>query len=696
MKKIIHPLIILSLHLVSFLSFAQIEGAKSSIATIGRYTANGIELRWIPDNKTILRLGFSNSYTIERSDPGTGKIENIATVKTSDKATWESLITSEKDTATKSNLEVAMEFLFAGRDPTEKGFSLDAGIAELNEQKGKEDMIYALFVLTAIKDGKVAEALGIRFIDKTAITGKTYSYRITLNARSTIYKIEDGAVTVKAAPDGNKYKNEVLVFRGDKQLSFAWTVNPELAGYFVERAAEGETLFKPLNMAAFYDSKGPGFDGPTNGSFEDDSLTNYKWYRYRFYGNTAFGEKVLFAEVKGMPKDLTPPNAPILIQPKHIKPKEVLVAWDIHGNISDLKGFIVSRSDKDTGNFQILHKTLLSDKTRSFTDTSFSTGETNYYLVYALDTAGNISASYPGYVALVDSTPPAQPEIVSAVIDSLGVVTIRVKQGSEKDLKGYRLFKANSAEHELSVIQEAFKKDKTDTFLFKTFFIDTVTLNSLTPKIFYRVKALDYNYNQSKYSELVAITKPDTIPPIKPVFTSVVVKENQVELNFAPSESADVKEQVVYRKMDAGKEEWTILSTINKVQKQFIDTTVKTGITYYYSIRAKDESNLYSGYANMVYGKPFDNGIRPSVTNLRASLLDKQVVLNWSYPSINKEVFFVIYKKNTKNELQSYARVTEKTFTDKNPAKENVYAIKVLTADGGQSTLSEFITQKIE
>ena len=176
----------------------------------------------------------------------------------------------------------------------------------------------------------------------------------------------------------------------------------------------------------------------------------------------------------------------------------------------------------------------------------------------------------------------------------------------------------------------------------------------------------------------------------------MVVKENQVELNFAPSESADVKEQVVYRKMDAGKEEWTILSTINKVQKQFIDTTVKTGITYYYSIRAKDESNLYSGYANMVYGKPFDNGIRPSVTNLRASLLDKQVVLNWSYPSINKEVFFVIYKKNTKNELQSYARVTEKTFTDKNPAKENVYAIKVLTADGGQSTLSEFITQKIE
>lgn len=696
MKKIIHLIIIINLFLVSYSSFSQIEGAESSIATIGRYTANGIELRWIPDNKTILGLGFSNSYTIERRDQGTGKFENIATIKTTDKATWEMLITSEKDSTTKSNLEVAMEFLFAGRDPAEKGFSLDAGIAELNEQKSKEDMIYALFVLTAIKDGKVAEALGLRFIDKTAITGKTYDYRVTLNARSAIYKIENGAVTVKAAPDANKYKNEVLVFGGDKQLSFAWTVNPALAGYFVERAAEGVTLFKPLNTAAFYDSKGPGFGGLQNGSFEDDSLTNYKWYRYRFYGNTAFGEKVLFAEVKGMPKDLTPPDAPILIQPKHIKPKEVLVAWDIHGNISDLKGFIVSRSDKDTGNFHILHKTLLSNKIRSFTDTGFSTGETNYYIVYALDTAGNISASYPGYVALVDSTPPAQPEIVSAVIDSLGVVTIRVKQGSEKDLKGYRLFKANSAEHELSAIQEDFKSGKTDTTLIKVIFTDTVTLNSLTPKIFYRVKALDYNYNQSIYSELVAITKPDTIPPITPVFTRVVVKENQVELYFAPSESADVKEQVIYRKTAIDKEEWKIVSTINKVQKQFIDSTVKTGITYYYSIRAKDESNLYSGYANMVYGKPFDNGIRPPITDLTASIRDKQVILIWNYPSISKEVFFVIYKKNAKNELQPYARVSEKTFTDKNAVKENVYAIKVLTADGGQSTLSAFITQKSE
>ncbi|HVK97028.1 MAG TPA: hypothetical protein VM368_04380 [Flavisolibacter sp.] len=694
MKKVRTPLIIIFLTLFMGSTFAQTEGAVSKIATIGRYTSNGMELRWMPDNKTILRLGFGNSYTIERTEEGINRYEDIATVKAYSQAEWNSLIAIEKDTVTKNHLEVAMEFLFA--PPSEqKGISFDAGIAELNEKKSNEDMIYALFVLTAIKDGKAAEALGLKLIDKTAEAGKTYSYRIKLNATSQVYKIENGTIDIKAAINFNRYKNEVLVITGDKKLSFAWSVDPQVAGYFVERAAEGENIFKPLNKVAIYASKGAGFEGASNGSFDDDSLINYKWYRYRFYGNTAFGEKVLFAEVKGMPKDLTPPEAPILKQPKHVKPKEVSVAWDIYGDTKDLKGFIVARSNKDSGNFNILHKSLLPNKTRNYTDTTFSIDENNYYIVYALDTAGNISSSYPGYVALVDSTPPAAPIVTSAIIDSLGEVTITINPGLEKDLKGYRIFKANSTEHELSAIQEAFKTDKADTSLLKLVFTDTVTLNSLTPKIYYRVKALDYNYNQSSYSEMVTITKPDTIPPITPVFTNVIVKEKQVELYFAPSESIDVKEHVVYRRTNM-EADWDVLMKVKPAAKQIIDTNVRTGTTYYYTIRAMDESNLYSGYSNGVYGKPYDSGIRPPIINFTSTLQEKKVILTWDYPSIGKEVFFAIYKKDKKGLLFQYARITGKIFTDEKPDKENVYAIKALTADGGQSVLSAFIIQKTE
>src|ERR1035437_1628881 len=316
MKNISILISAVSILLFPLFSKGQSTIATSKIAVVGRYTSICAELRWIPDNKTILRLSFDNSFTIERSDSGMNNYQNIAISKAFSKEKWDSLIVNEKNPESKSCLGLAADFLFADPKTDQKNIiNLDNGIAELNEQKSKDDMIYAVFVLTTIKDAKVAEALGLGFVDRTAKEGGTYTYRIKLNAKSSIYEIEDGIVNIKATVNPDKYKNEVFVYPGDKKLSFAWASKPELAGYFVERAAEGETVFKPLNTTPIYIASGAGFDGPKNGAYLNDSLTNYKVYRYRFYGNTAFGERVLFAEVSGMPRDLTPPSSPIIKQP---------------------------------------------------------------------------------------------------------------------------------------------------------------------------------------------------------------------------------------------------------------------------------------------------------------------------------------------------------------------------------------------
>lgn len=676
----------------STMAAGQIDGVKSTISTIGRYKNNAIELRWIPDNKTILRLGLDSGFIIQRTDSGMNKYVTVATIKASDKSTWEQFIVTETDTTTRDNLELAMDFLFTDKKLQKTTASLTESMAMLNEQKAAEDMIYAVFVMTAIKESKVAKALGLGWVDSNVQSGKTYTYRIILKGKSPVYTIVNGMVNIKAAIEPHQYKNEVFVYAGDKELSFAWPDNSRLAGYYVERASEGENSFKPLNTTPFYTATNPGFEGPVNGSFKDDSLTNYKWYRYRFYGITAFGEKVLFAEVKGMPKDLTPPNAPSLTLPKHSKPNEVTLAWEVSGNISDLKGFIVGRSNRDSGDFKIIHTKLLPNKTRNYIDTGFSKEDKNYYVVYALDTAGNISGSYPAYVAITDSTPPAKPVVLSAVIDSLGVVVIKVNPGKEKDLKGYRLFKSNGIDHEFSVIDESFKTAYADTTSFKWVFTDTVGLNSLTPNIYYQVKALDFNYNQSVFSDKIKVKRPDTIPPITPVIFNVVVKERQIELYFSPSESSDVKEHIIYRKTDLTAKEWEPVAVV-KSQKSFTDTSVQTGITYYYSIRAKDEGNLYSGYAGSVYGKPYDSGIRPAPSDISTRLSNKQIIISWQYSSLLKDAVFVIYKKNQKGEMVPYAKVKELSFTDKNVWKDNQYAIKVITSDGGQSKLSMVFSQ---
>ena len=92
MKKFIPHILFTCLMNVSLISQAQFEVGTCKIATIARYTQKGVELRWIPDNKTILKLSFKNGFTIERSDSGTNRFESISIVKAFEQTKWEQLI----------------------------------------------------------------------------------------------------------------------------------------------------------------------------------------------------------------------------------------------------------------------------------------------------------------------------------------------------------------------------------------------------------------------------------------------------------------------------------------------------------------------------------------------------------------------------------------------------------------------------
>ncbi|TSA25951.1 MAG: hypothetical protein D4R68_08060 [Ignavibacteriales bacterium] len=678
----------------------------SYVNVVGRYTeGKGVELRFLPDKKSVLEVAFKNGFSIERTlfdskvkrkQTDTLDYVEIAKVFSYKDNQWETTMSSEKNLESRNELEIARDFL-KNISKREGGvFNFDKGIAELKDQKSKEDYEYMVFALTALQNANVATALGLCYTDNTTIKGKSYFYRVRPLGTSSMYKIIPVDYFIVAENLKKGYDNPVYVKQGDTELFFAWLDIPELSGYFVERANPGETTFTQLNKAPIHSLEGSGYEGESRSGYNDKNLINYKIYTYRFFGYTLFGEKVQFAEVKGMSKDLTPPEQPFLPQPQHVKAKEVLVTWKMNPiPAPDLKGFFVARSDKNEGEFKVLHSAMLSKDTRTFTDTTFITGQPNYYVVQAIDTAKNVSSSYPVSVTLIDSIPPVKPVFISGKIDSLGVVTIAVEKNKEKDLMGYRLYKSNSPEHEFSVIHESFMNNDSLVQEVQTVFKDTVTLNSLTPFIYYKIKALDFNYNQSEFSNVLKVARPDTIPPVTPVFNDVIVGEKKIELHFVPSSSEDVKEHIIYRKTDM-QAKWEILKTTESIATKFIDTTVTTGVTYYYSIRAKDLSGLYSKYASVVYGKPYDTGIRPSIENFTANVEKKNIILKWEYPAIKTEHTFVIYKKDDKGQLKQYDTTKEKSYTDKNTNKENYYAVKVITNDGGQSKFSNVLGKIIE
>ncbi|MFA5805877.1 MAG: hypothetical protein WC879_14665, partial [Melioribacteraceae bacterium] len=548
------------IYIVAIFLFANIGFAQetdtttiptSYINVVGRYTeGKGVEIRFFPDKKSVLEDGFKNGFSIERTlfdskvkrkQTDTLNYVEIAKVFPYKDSQWETTIRSEKNLESRNELEIARDFL-KNISKREGGvFNFDKGISELKDQKSKEDYEYMVFALTALQNANVATALGLGYTDNTTIKGKSYFYRVRPLGASNMYKIIPVDFFIVAENLKKGYDNPVYVKQGDTELFFAWLDMPELSGYFVERANPGETTFTQLNKAPIRSLEGSGYEGESRSGYNDKNLINYKIYTYRFFGYTLFGEKVQFAEVKGMPKDLTPPEQPFLPQPQHVKAKAVLVTWKMNPiPAPDLKGFFVARSDKNEGEFKVLHSAMLSKDARTFTDTTFIAGQPNYYVVQAIDTAKNVSSSYPVSVTLIDSIPPVKPVFISGKIDSLGVVTITVQKNKEKDLMGYRLFKSNSPEHEFSVIHESFLNSDSLVQVVQTVFKDTVTLNSLTPFIYYKIKALDFNYNQSEFSNVLKVARPDTIPPVTPVFNDVIVGEKKIELHFVPSSSEDV------------------------------------------------------------------------------------------------------------------------------------------------------------
>ncbi|TVQ11894.1 MAG: hypothetical protein EA361_11820, partial [Bacteroidetes bacterium] len=152
----------------------------------------------------------------------------------------------------------------------------------------------------------------------------------------------------------------------------------------------------------------------------------------------------------------------------------------------------------------------------------------------------------------------------------------------------------------------------------------------------------------------------------------------------------------LYRITDM-QEPWEFYSLLENDQQVFIDTLAIQGTTYYYSIRAIDFSGNHSDFARPVFGKAYDDGVRPVVENLRIEEDEGMLILQWDYEFPDSEAIFAIYKSNGNGQLVFHRRTQETTFTERLPLGETrQYAVKVFTGDGGESLLSESVLYSAE
>src|SRR5690606_3972221 len=129
----------------------------------------------------------------------------------------------------------------------------------------------------------------------------------------------------------------------------------------------------------------------------------------------------------------------------------------------------------------------------------------NFYIVAAVDTAGNNSMSLTTYGHLIDSIAPSAPTGLKGVVDTSGLVHLSWNSSIEPDLLGYTLQFSNDSSHVFTTL--------TNKPIADTFYTDTIMISSLTEHVYYRLIAVDRSFNYSEASPFLGLIKPDIVPP---------------------------------------------------------------------------------------------------------------------------------------------------------------------------------------
>jgi len=631
-----------------------VMGQDHHIAAVADVKPGLIRLRWAPSSIVGWEMGIKYGYNIERITvgvPGTQILTKIPILP----------YPLEKMDANNNQVAIVAEVIYGEKFLPEKSFG------SFYEIQNKNEWRMAMALLSCDLSKEAAESAGLYFEDRDIRDGLRYIYRISL-AQQPKNLLVDTAVVV-AVPNLLSRPRELTVICGDKMATLAWKEDTYSA-YIVERAANGGDFRVVSDLPV------------VSPHFRDTLPDNDHRYSYRVKGITPFGEYGPYSEMvaaMGMASvDDRPALDTIIVQDN----QRIQIKWLLPGILQQqLSKIIITRAVNSKGPFVPI--ATFNKIAYSYTDQHPAV--TNYYRIKGLTKQGKAIYSFPYFAQLLDTIPPAIPVALKGTIDSAGVVTLKWEADTVPDLLGYRVFRANHLKEEFTEVTKAVLTGVT--------FIDTVTIQTLSPSVCYKIIAVDKNYNTSPYSAPIQLKRPDIIPPSAPLFTKTVSTDSAIYLAWQNSSSEDAIRYSLFRinTKDSTRtliQNWDTAHLISCMN----DTTIQQGNTYYYELLVWDDAgNRMSETSSDVY---FESGIRPPITTWKAEKQKSSIRLHWEYNAQHVKQYRIYRAKN--NDLFTLYTTQEGSkneFTDNILFTGNVYKYKITAVLQGdvKSAMSKVI-----
>ncbi len=687
MKRIV--LLILLVNSNCIFSQKEIGVEKSEVKAIASIYKNSIMLRWGVNTPTAWKYANKYGYIIERQTIVSNgelllkpiiKILNNVPLKPKPMMEWKEF------TQKNNNAAIAAQALYG--DNFDVGMKNGNGIISILNQAQVLEQRFIFALYAADQDFEVAKFSGLGYVDTDVKPSERYLYTIKVALPEGKYPIKTGGAYLGLSdhiplPEPKEFTG---IFK-DKSVILNWNygiIKKYYTNYIVERSEDNGTTFKALTKTPI-SNLGERENNPSNRMMYVDSLfQNDKQYQYRIKGISPFGIQGPYSNVvKG--EGITPLiHNPYIIENKVLDNGTVVLQWEFpKEGFGTLKSYELVRADTPKGIYTVVNPSI--HKTKTSVELS-NLKPINYFKIVAIGTDGTKRESFPKMIQPDDSTPPAIPTLITGDIDSLGVVRLQWKQNIEADFLGYRVFRANLKDDEFTQI--TFEPISNNTI------IDTINIKTLNKKIYYKIQALDKRYNPSNFSKVIALNRPDIVPPSQPVFTSFKVEGNEVLLKWVTSASKDAVNTVVYRKERGSKLPWKFIKSLALPKNSYVDANTEPGKNYLYTILTVDESGLESEPVRPLKITISDNLPKPPITKFTHTINREQefIQLDWRYTVKNVEEF-ILYKGEEQKQPTLYKIFDKKenSFKDKNLLinTKYTYLLQAVFSSGAKSPIKK-------
>ncbi|SMO52637.1 fibronectin type III domain-containing protein [Solitalea koreensis] len=692
--KQLHVLIIgFFLMLISLEGHAQTQDStqysKKQIALLARALPDSIILRWAPSSYEVWQQANKYGYSIYRytliknnqmqSMPAPVVLGSA--FKPLPLPAWEpNLKANNKYAAIMAQAIYGESFELTGGNSNNPMVQL-ANVAKEQENR------FSFAMFCADQSPLAAQMAALRWVDRAIKRDEKYVYKVFVKTPEGSAKIDTGFVFIGTEDYTPLPKPiDLRAEFGNRSVLLSWNkflYEDVYTSYVVERSENGTDFIAITPDPLINTSTGDLPHGQL--MYKADSLSaNYKKYYYRVRGISPFGE-------------LGPPSSaiegegrvPLSDSPAIEKAEEVngkaYLEWHFPDTLAKtVSNFEIWRSVKIGGVYQQVAAQLPQTQ-RNYTDEHPLS--VAYYKVVAISRFKERAESFPFMVQLVDSIPPDAPKGLIGKIDTAGIVTLRWAVNAEPDLLGYRVFQGNDIDQEFSQL--------TKSAILKNQFKDTLDLQTLTKKIYYRVTAIDKRYNSSVFSEILELKRPDKTPPVPPSLKQLKADEKAVYLSWNPSSSADVAKHIVYRK-GKNSPQWEKLAVLpkGKNDSSYADNSAEAGMAYLYKLAAVDEGGLESVENPEFESAKITSAIKPTIDRIYgvADRNAKKIVLRWNYKEKGIERY-IIFREAEGDKMRIYTTVDASIneYEDKNLTINTAYkyALQALFADGRKSEIGK-------